>query len=146
MMTFTVKEAYALHEAMFNHSNSKKTIKGKVGLAFSYNYRLLHEALSEFISRRDDIIRKYADKIDDKTREMYENENKAIPITITDPNNLAMANKEISEFEDLKIELPIMEISVDDILKNEEMDSSDMDLVIWMTKEFISDKKKIKAN
>jgi len=146
MMTLSIKEAYSLHEAMAGiiTSSNSASIKGKAGLAFSYNFRLLHEAISEYITKRNDIINKYADVISEEEKEKYDKEGIIPPTTITDPDKLREANKEIAEFEDLKIEIPVMIISTDDILKCEDIDTYVMQLLIWMTKEFEEDKNKIK--
>ena len=144
MMKLTVKEAYALHESMATHIQSGRTIKGKVGLAFAYNFRILHEALGEYITRRDTIVKKYADPVDEETHKKNEKAGIADPIVISNRENLEKANEEIKEFEDLTIELPLMEITNEDIMNTEGIDSSDMSILIFMSSDYIKAIKDIK--
>ena len=96
----------------------------------------MHNYLSEFIKKRDDIIKKYADPIDDEDRKKYEEEGKSIPVVITKKENFDKANEEIKEFEDIELELPLLIISIDEVMNSEGIDSNNADLFIWMTKEY----------
>ena len=56
----SIKNLYNLHEnlAAFIQNNAS-TIVGKAGMVVTYNYRLLHDSLTEFIAERTRIINKY---------------------------------------------------------------------------------------
>lgn len=137
MINITIKEAYAYHEAIANYiKHVDEPVKGKAGFALRYNFRILHNYLSEFIKKRDDIIKKYADPIDDEDRKKYEEEGKSIPVVITKKENFDKANEEIKEFEDIELELPLLIISIDEVMNSEGIDSNNADLFIWMTKEY----------
>ena len=144
MIKLTVKEAYAIHEAMSIHIQSGKTIKGKVGLAFAYNFRLIHDSMGEYIARRNEIISKYADPIDSDTHENNLKNGVADPIVVSDPEKLRLANNEIREFENLSIELPLIEITNEDIINTPDIDSSDASILIWMSTDYIEASKNIK--
>lgn len=143
MITYTVKEAYAIHEAMANIIY-RKSFKGKIGLVFAYNFRLLHEALSEYITKRDEIITKYADEIDEETKKEYDEKGIIPSPAISNPENLEKANKEIDEFSSVKIELPLMGIKIDDLEKAEDIDSTDMSILLYFCDEMRKDIDKVK--
>lgn len=143
MTKLVLKNAYSYHEAIAHYfANESEAIKGKVGFALRYNFRLLHESLGEYITKRDAIIKKYADPVSEEVHKQCEENGLADPVIITDKDNLNKANEEIKEFEDIEIELPLIIISIDDVMNAEGIDSSNADLLIWMTKEYIESSKK----
>ena len=144
-MILTIKEAYAMHEAMSILIQSGKEYKGKLGLAFAYNFRLLHDSLGEYITRRDKIIRKYADKIDENTRKENDKNGIPNPVIISDPDRIDKANAEIKEFEDLKIDVPLMAISVKDLEKDESLTSNDFSVFISMIGEYKEELNNVKV-
>lgn len=145
MMVYSIKEAYAIHEAMSNKI-PVKSFKGKIGLIFAYNFRILHEALSEYITKRDEIINKYADKVSDEDRKEYEKNGITPPVMITNKENLEKANKEIEEFSSVKLELPLMGVKLEDLEKAEDIDSSDISILLYFCDEMNKDIKKIKKS
>lgn len=142
MVNITIKEAYAYHEAIANYiKHGDEPVKGKAGFVLRYNFRILHDYLSEYIKKRDDIIRKYADSVSDEIRKQCEENGTHIPVVITNKENFDKANKEIKEFEDIELELPLLIISIDEVMNSDGIDSNNSDLFIWMTKEYRDSKK-----
>lgn len=70
---------------------------GKVAFAVAHNYRVIKEALTEYTTKKDEIIRKYGE------------ENEGV-FTITDEEKLEEANKELSEFAEMKVAVDILKI------------------------------------
>lgn len=135
-MKLSVLKAYEIHESIASFLGAGKSIKGKVGLALAYNFRLIHDAMGEFITKRNEIISKYADPIDDDTKAKLEAEGKTVSPTITNKDMIAKAESEILEYGSLYIDIPIMEISQDDIMNTSDIDSESAAIVIWMCKEY----------
>lgn len=125
MMTYSMKDAFAIHEAMntMNISGAGSDLKGRLGLIYAYNFRILHEALGEYLNVRNKIIKKYADDPD-----------AAVP-SITDEKKLEQANEEISKYADLNIDLPVMEVTMDDLEKASDASTNIMSIMLYFCPE-----------
>ena len=125
MTSFTVKDAFAIHEAMntMNVSGAGTDLKGKMGLIYAYNFRILHEALGEYMNVRNKIIAKYADDKDSP-----------VP-SITDEENLKKANDELENYAGLNIELPLMEVSMEDLENANDVNTNIMSIMLYFCPE-----------
>lgn len=133
MFKSTVNELYTLHTNIANILQSAAdTAVGKVSVALNFNYRIMSDALTEFMAERDKVIEKYGTK--DETTGIYSLEN--------DSENMEVALKEIKELGEIEVELPVMFITIDDLYKAADvLPSSNIGALIWMTKEYRETKK-----
>lgn len=142
MIKLVLKEAYSIHEAIAHYfSSSNDPIKGKVGFALRYNFKILHDALEVYIEKRDGIIKKYADPVSGEVHNECQEKGIPDPVIVSNKENLKKANEEIKEFEDLEIELPIITVTLDDVMNTDGIDSSNAEILIWMTKEYLDSRK-----
>lgn len=130
MIKSSANDFYVLHENMAvflaDHSSD---VMGKASVIMHYNFRIIHDALSEFISERDKIIEKYA-SVDEEGNPMQ-------GIAAEDTENLEKAMAEIKELGDIEMELPILTLPIEDLYKVAEIvPAANIGALIWMTNEY----------
>lgn len=96
--------------------------KGRVGFAIAHNYKIIDNAIQDYLQARTDIIKKYGDVQDDGS------------YIITDEEKLTTANAEFAEISSLEIELDITMVDEKDFMNCPELTARDMILLDWMVK------------
>ena len=127
MIKDTIRNLYINHEstAAFVAGNANVII-GKPGLAITYNYRILTDALAEYVKQRNDIISKYGTK-DEEGNIVLE------PGT----EGHTKAYQELEEIESMELEVFPMLLDLEDLAAiSEKVPMAQLVNIIWMTKKY----------
>ena len=137
MVKDTIRNLYIAHESIAAFVNSNANIiMGKPGLAITYNYRILTDALAEYIKQRNDIITKYGKPIND------EDGNETTNVAL-EPGTEGYVNamKELSDIEDMTLEVFPMLLDMDDLTTiSEKVPMAQLVNLMWMTKKYQCDR------
>jgi hypothetical protein len=127
MYKATVKDFYNIHENLASFIAEHGDVAlGKVGIVLHYNFRVIHDALTEFIAERDRIINANGTT----------NEEGTIYID-TESEDSKDAVEAINKLENLEIELSIMFIDLEDLYDAaDKLPNANMSALIWMTNEY----------
>lgn len=128
-MKDTVKNFYIAHEsvAAFIQSNSNVII-GRPALAITYNYRILTDALSDYVKMRNEIIAKYGTP---------DEEGNVTLVAGTEGHT--KANEEIEKLESMEIEIFPMLLDMDDLSQiSQKVPIAQLVNLMWMTKKYQS--------
>lgn len=107
--------------------NAATRASGVLAFVLNHNISLMRKIYEDTIAKRDEIIRKYADKVDAYGRS-----------SISDPEKLAEANKEFSDYTDIMYSLDIIVIP-ETKLSDSALTDADMKALSWMIKISSSD-------
>lgn len=105
---------------MLSALSNCSTAGGIVGFAIARNYRIIASALTEYLKTKNEIIQKYGDE--------DENGN----LSVTDPEKLKAANKELSKYASLTQEVNIMKVPEDAFIESG-LKGYQIILLGWMT-------------
>ncbi len=100
---------------------SKLSEKGKLGFAIAKNSRVFKEELAEYMSARDEAMRKYGKDNGDGTFKF-------------EPDALNQFLAEMQPLDDIEVNAPVVYVTEDDIV-NSTLTNQQMEALLWMVKE-----------
>lgn len=100
---------------------AKAKEKGMLGYAIAKNKRIILAEIREYVEKRDELLKKYGEDIGEGRFQLLQ-------------KNAEKFFKEIQPYNELSIEIPVMQVS-SEIFCSGNLDSSEMFIIEWMVRE-----------
>lgn len=128
MMKAKMQDLYSLEEYLANFIvENSAVVMGKISVILHYNYRILRDSVSEYLSERDAIITKYGKPT----------ENGGYIIEGEDTESMNKALAELEEINKIEIDVPVITFSMEDLYKLADVvPSGDIGRLMIMTTEY----------